>query len=123
MSVTSILQNFRNSYLEFFDELIDQFPEETDLIVIRVFFSDQIPVSVIADSFVERILPHKQIIINRNEKFFIENNHMFDMLDGDKVLHFKRLWQSNKLDSDDKNVIWDWFNLFIKLIEQYKNCK
>lgn len=122
-SVLSILERFKRGYMQFIDELLEQFPEETDLIIIRVFFEDQVPVSVVADSFIEHVLPHRQVIASRNEKFFIENNHMFGMLDTGKVLHFKKLWTSKRLDKDDRDAIWKWFDTFCALVDAYRKSK
>jgi hypothetical protein len=122
-SVLNILQRFKTAYMQFIDELLQLFPTEPDIIIIRVFFEDQIPVSMVADSFINNVLPHKDMIKNRNEKFFLENNHMFGMLDGEKVLHFKKLWTSKNIDDDDRLAIWQWFDTFIALIEAYSKCR
>jgi len=122
-SVVDILKRFKNGYMQFINELLEQFPHETDLIIIRVFFEDQVPVSVVADSFIQHVLPHKHMIDKREDKFFLENNHIFGMLDTGKVLHFKKLWTSPQLDVDDKNAIWNWFDVFCALVEAYRKCK
>ena len=41
MSETLILQEFKNNLITFFDELIDQFPTEADLVIIRIFLKDR----------------------------------------------------------------------------------
>ena len=122
-SSVDILQRFKRSIIQFIDDLIDIFPQESDLIIIRVFFEDQVPVATIADSFVEYVLPHKEIINKRNDKFFLEDNNIFGMLDTGKVLHFKKLWTSNLLDKDDRIIIWKYFDTFITLIEAYKKSR
>ena len=123
LSSTEILQRFKKIIIQFIDELIELFPKESDLIIMRVFFGDQIPVNKIADSFIDHVLPHKEMISSRNENFFLdEENNIFGMIDTGKVVHFKRLWTSKNIDSDDKNAIWAYFDIFIKLIEAYKSC-
>ena len=42
MSELHVLQEFKNGLISFVDELIDQFPKEGDLIMIRIFLKDQI---------------------------------------------------------------------------------
>lgn len=120
-SVINILQRFKSGYMQFIDELLEQFPDEPDLIIIRVFFEDQVPVSVVADAFIQHVLPHRDMIAKRDEKFFLENNHIFGMLDTGKVLHFKKLWTSKRLDKDDRDAIWAWFSTFCTLMDAY--CK
>jgi len=54
----------------------------------------------------------------RNEVFFLEHN-IFDSLGKDKILHFKKLWRSERLDYEDKQVIWNWVDAFIYLGDKY----
>jgi len=122
-SVLTILERFKKGYIQFIDELSEMFPEESDLIIIRVFFEDQVPVSLVADKFIQHVLPHREIIKKRDEKFFLENNNIFGMLDTGKVLHFKKLWTSNRLDKDDRITMWNWFDTFVTLMDAYKDCK
>jgi hypothetical protein len=122
-STLNILGRFKNVYMQFIDELLEQFPNEKELIVIRVFFEDQVPVATVADAFIKHVLPHKKIISERDEKFFLENNHIFDMLDTGKVLHFKKLWTSPTLDNEDKKIIWTWFDTFCTLVDAYIKSK
>ena len=84
-SSLSILERFKRGYIQFIDELLEQFPNEPDLIIIRVFFQNEVPVTSVADSFIVNVLPYKEMIKKRDETFFLENNHMFGMLDGGKV--------------------------------------
>lgn len=123
MSALSILERFKDAYVQFIDELLEQFPNEQDLVVVRVFFKDQIPTTVVADAFIEHVLPHKETIKNRNDKFFMENNHIFGMLDSGKVMHFKNLWTSPTLEDEDREAIWKWFDMFCILAEAYKKTK
>jgi hypothetical protein len=120
-SSLSILERFKRGYIQFIDELLEQFPNEPDLIIIRVFFQNEVPVTSVAESFIVNVLPYKEMIKKRDETFFLENNHMFGMLDGGKVSHFKKLWTSERLDDDDKDTIWQWFDMFCALTEAYKN--
>lgn len=127
MSMLSILKRFRDSYVSFIDELMELFPEEVKLIPLRVFFVDQIPVQIVADKFVEHILPYKSKIVARDDDYFMEDDSMFEMLHQDgkteDVLHFKKLWTSSSLDEEDRDAIWRYFNTFIVLIEKYKELR
>ena len=55
MSEHQILQAFKTNMISFLDELIDQFPTETGLIVARVFLKDQIPVETAMTNFLVTI--------------------------------------------------------------------
>lgn len=122
MSETEILSEFRTQLLTFFEELIAQFPKESDLVVIRLFIENQMPIKEIMRIFIHNINANDQklrkMIKERNEIFFLEHN-MFDNLGKDKVFHFKKLWRSGALDDEDKNVIWNWVDAFVYLSDKY----
>ena len=114
-----LLQEFHEHLLRFLDQLIERFPEEPDLVIVRVLFANQIPVEDILRNFVSRLLPHADEIKNHNEKFFLENDEIFGNLKENKVLHFKKLWLSSDLEKADRETIWQWFELFVDIAERY----
>jgi hypothetical protein len=123
MSEIEVLREFKNGLISFFDELIDQFPEEGDLVIIRIFLNDQIPIKDVMDIFCLKINTDdqklKKMVKDRNESFFLDHN-IFDALGKDKVNHFKKLWRSGRLDDEDKLVVWRWIDSFIYLSDKYK---
>lgn len=121
MSATQIeiLSKFKNSIVAFLDELIEQFPLEGDLVILRIFLSDQVPIMDIMKKFSERALPIKEMVKSRDQSFFIENDVLFSDVNTSKVSYFKELWMSSKLDDEDRDTIWRWFDLFINLAERY----
>ena len=125
-NIIGILQEFKNSLVTFFDELIDQFPEEGDLIMVRIFLKDQMPIETVMTVFINNLHRDdqklKKMVKDRNEVFFLENN-IFDTVGKDKVLHFKKLWRSGRLDNDDKKVVWKWSDSFIFLGDKYLKAK
>ena len=124
MSAEDILQEFKNQLVNFFDELINQFPSEGDLVVIRLFLSNQIPIRDVMNHFNYQLNKEnklfKTMIKNRDEQFFLENN-LFDLngTNRDKMSHFKRLWRSGVLDDEDKEVMWRWVDSFVYLSDKY----
>ena len=120
--MAEILTEFKRQLLNFLDELIDQFPSEEDLIVVRVFLADQIPIASVMSYFITEVLCLKEFVVNKNEAFFLNNNVLFGYLDKNKVNYFKRMWRSGNLDDDDKAVIWAWFMTFISLAEKYQKA-
>ena len=123
---TAILIEFRNSIVNFFDELIDQFPGEQDLTIARIFLKDQIPIKEVLDIFNHKINSEngklKKMVKERNESFFLDNN-VFDSLSSDKVNHFKKLWKSGSLDAETKKVVWLWIDSFIRIGAKYEKLK
>ena len=126
MAETLILTEFKNNLIIFFDELIDQFPSEADLVIMRIFLKDQIPIHDIITIFNDIInkdnQKFKKMIANRNELFFLESD-IFDSISKNKVVHFKKLWRSERLDDDDKKIIWKWIDSFVYLGDKYIKAK
>ena len=108
-----ILSIFKDQFISFLDELIAQFPREPDLVIVRIFMKDQVPVADVLLHVIQEILPHEERIIKKDESFFLDNKKLFAELGKDTVIHFKRLWTSKELDNDDRDVIWSWFKSFL----------
>ena len=126
MSEEEILREFKDQLLNFFDELIQQFPEEGDLVVLRIFLGSQIPIKQVMEAFTLKInsnnMEVRNIIKERNEVFFLEHN-IFGDVSNDKVNHFRKLWRSGNLDDCDKNTIWQWVDSFVYLSDKYVKIK
>lgn len=122
MSHTQVLQEFKRVLISFLDELIEQFPQEGDLVMARIFINDQVPISEVMTTFIHRLLPVKEKVSRRDVNFFLGDGAMsiFQNLDKGKVNYFKRLWQSSALDDDDREQIWKWYDHFIRLAEKYQ---
>jgi len=122
MSEIEVLSEFKTQLISFFDELISQFPLEGDLVVVRLFFANQIPIQDVMNTFNHKINTNDQelrkMIKNRNEAFFLENN-IFENLGKDKINHVKKIWRSDRLDKEDKEVIWNWIDAFMYLGDKY----
>lgn len=122
MPTTEILGEFKKNLIIFFDELIDQFPNEGDLVLLRLFLSTQIPIEEVMKTFTYSINKNEQelrkMVKERNDTFFLEHN-VFENVNKNKVSRFKKLWVSESLDVDDKNVIWNWVDVFIYLSDKY----
>lgn len=113
-------KDFHTNLLQFFDELIGQFPEEGDLIIIRVFLKDKVSILDTINYCCLNILPLKNNIKEKDESIFLDNDALFEKLNKDNVNRFKKLWRSGRLDQKDKDVVWEWLNLFIKLMEKHQ---
>ena len=115
-----ILSIFKDQFITFLDELIAQFPNEPDLVIVRIFMKDQVPVADVLCHLIQEILPHKDKIKAKDDRFFLENKNLFSEISSETVIHFKRLWTSKALDSDDREAIWAWFQSFCTLAQKYQ---
>lgn len=132
MSEIHVLKEFKNNLISFFDELIDQFPDIGELVMIRIFLKDQVIIKDVIESVSYQINKNDQmirkIIRDRNEEFFLQENNFFDSLyvsskKKDKVLKFQTIWRSNRLDKEDKETIWKWIDSFVFLTDKYNKMK
>ena len=132
---TQVLTEFKNGLISFFDELIDQFPEEGDLVIVRIFLKDQILIEDVMNIFVYHLTKDdnkmKTMIKSRNETYFLDNNFFENMNKNDgsannnknKLIHFKKLWKSGRLDDQDKKVVCRWIDSFVYLADKYIKIK
>ncbi len=118
-----ILSEFKKTVVQFFDELIAQFPTASDLVVCRVMMKDQVPVRLVMDAFCDKLDENdgemRAMIREKNEEFLIERD-IFEVVSGEVGTRLKKLWVSPQLCDDDRNVIWDWFNSFVFLADRFK---
>ena len=126
MAETQILIQFKNSLISFIDELIEQFPQEPDLIILRIFLKDQIPIEDVMTKFTYTINKNdqelKKYITDRNEIFFLESD-VFESIARSKTINFKKLWRSGNLDDEEKETVWKWIDSFVKLSDLYNKSK
>lgn len=119
LSKIEILKIFREKLIDFLDALREKIPKENDIVVLRVYFAEQIPIELALQIFSKRILPFEDMVTNQDERFFMEENDLFEGLKRDKVHYFKTLWTSPSFNETDKEVLWKWFKAFLKLAKLY----
>ena len=131
----AILAVFKKSLVSFLDELIDQFPTETNLILCRLFVKDQIPIKVTLENFLKKIEANnsrlKLMAKERDESFFLKGNIFYIgndpaseeySLSSNTVNYLRKIWLSD-LDTDDRKTLWQWFDSFIAIAEKYNEIK
>ena len=117
---TNILNEFHKSLITFFDELIEQCPDESAFVMYRILLKDQIPIVEIMSHFVQNIYPDKDLIINKDERFILEKNSLFPNIDKSNVNYMRKIWRSPNFDKENKETTWNWLLCFIKYVEKYK---
>ncbi len=120
-SKSDVLSEFKKNITEFIDELIDQFPTEGNMVMARVKILEIWPISSTMKDYIKHILPFKEAINRRDEKFFLEKDELFVKLEPKKVITFKKMWVD--MDGDNKIIIFNWFKLFNGLAERYLELK
>ncbi len=117
---TEMLEMLKTQLLSFFDELIETIPSETDFVVFRVSIENRISVETIMNYIVKNLCPLSEMIKTKNPVFFGLRNILFELLENYSRNIFQEIWESNKLDSEDKKIIWEWFESLVLLGERYK---
>jgi hypothetical protein len=124
-----VLIEFKNNMITFFDELIDQFPNSGELIVMRIFLKDQIHIKNVIELTGYQLNKNqgiiRKMIKDRDEDFFLEENNFFDVLNDNKKNKFKfsSIWRSKRSDKEDKEIIWKWIDSFVFLTDKYNKLK
>jgi hypothetical protein len=118
MTDIQILQEFKDNLISFIDELIEQFPDVADLIIIRIFLKDQVPMTDVVNKFIDHF-DLKPMIKARDDNVFLEHDILFESLDKKRVNHFQKIWLSERLDDEDRTIMWCWMDSFIYLAEKY----
>lgn len=127
MNEEKILQEFKKTLLDFIDELIDMFPNEGEIIILRIFLNDQVPIKTTITNFISKLnsIPNKKqnvnirkLIKDRNEECLLENNLLFNSVPEEKIKKFHQLWKL--LDGDDKKTMWKWIDVLVYQSDKYK---
>jgi len=119
-----LLKEFQVQLLRFVDELMEQFPHVAEFVICRIFIKDQVSIYDLLGRFCRDLLPHKEQVEKRNESFFLENSLFLTKgaVSENRVNFFKDLWCSDRLDPSDRDVIWDWMEVFMQIGEKYEKA-
>jgi hypothetical protein len=118
---TNILIMFKNQMVSFIEQLIQQFPQEGDFVVLKLFVDTQVQIEKLVHGWIKQLDRNdgkvRKMITDRNDIFFIEENP-FKFINDQRLLKFTTLWKT--LEDDDKQSIWKWMDLFVKISDKYK---
>jgi hypothetical protein len=109
----------KEQMLNLTDDLLEILPNERDVFAARLYFEFQ-PAINLMEGFVKHVIPRRDYIKNRDERYFTENGSIFGSLPQNKVDHFKNMFLSGRIGDDEKQVIWDYFDVFLTLAENFE---
>lgn len=127
MSNININDALKKDILNFIDR-IDEIFVDHDIIIdefvgIKFYFSVMKPENVM-NHVVKHVLPHKEKIKSRADNFFYKNNMLFgDLPESKKYLNYLSDVWSKDFDYEDKNEVWEFFDLFIMYAEKFLTLK
>jgi hypothetical protein len=128
-----ILQIFKAKMIEFMDVISDIFPDDKDLIAKRILFENHVPIEESMNQFSIRVVPLEgddektrtekasrlTMIRERNDNFIKSNDSLFFGVNAQRLANWKQMWESRKLTKEDRAMIWDWLDLFVRLAQMY----
>jgi hypothetical protein len=120
-SQIDLLNKLKNNLLIFIDELISILPSESDLVLVRFFIKDHVPIADVMTYISNKLLPLDNYVRAKDDRFFLEHQVLFEELrdEQNRVNYFKNVWTN--LDEDNKEVIWNWFALFLNIAKKYNS--
>jgi hypothetical protein len=78
----------------------------------------------LAEHYVNHVLNWKQMIKDRNDNFFLENDYIYPNAPKEDVEFFRTLWLPNStfhLSTDEKEVVYEYFDTMIHYCQQWKD--
>jgi len=119
--VSKIIDTLKNETLNLFDDIISLYPNETDILLARLYIYNIEPITLM-DGYIRSVYPFRGYIENKNEEFFIKTDNIFGKISSDKINRFKDII-TRDMSADNKVAIWKYFEVFIALIEKYQEFK
>jgi hypothetical protein len=121
-NINNISTKMEKMMVSFFDELIEQFPNEADFVTLRVLISSgQAPMSFLLEIWIKNFEDDKKKIKERNPEFFTSSSGTLSSIGKTSIVDtFRRVWKVIDLDEDNKQTIWKWVDNFVFIVERYK---
>ncbi len=129
MNKGELIRLFKDRLEAFLNVLIDQFPKEKDLVMLQlVVRGNMLDTEKALYNFTTIILPHKEMVIKKDEDFFLTKcgsllSGSLVKVKADTVDHFKRIWLSGTLTENDRENLWRWFKLFLNIAIEFDKQK
>lgn len=115
--VSKIINTLKNETLNLFDDIISLYPNETDILLARLFIYNIEPMDLM-NGYIRSVYPFKGYIENKNEEFFMRTDNIFGKISSDKINRFKDIITQD-MSVENKAAIWRYFEVFLALIEKF----
>ena len=123
MNSIKLASTLHEQVLTFVDELSKMITGDNGELISINFFYQQYPAEKLMEEMITFVLPWESQIKSRDDDFFYSNKQLFGDLPDESVDYFSNLWKSDKLDDEDKSVVWEYFDVFIECAKAYKKIK
>lgn len=119
----SLLFDLKQTVLDMLTDLSQVFTqdnEKDDLAIIMIFYK-KLDLQRIMKYTIEKLLPHKEQIKNRDINFFDKNRYIFAGLPDKRVAHYRdAIFVDKRISIHDMNIIWDYFEAIITITDLYE---
>ena len=128
MSKIDPIKDLKNTVLDFIgtlkDEILTRDQERGELLIVEMYFKNLHPERLM-NHIIDKILPHTDKIKNKELIFFSKNKGaLFAGLPADRISYYSDLiMNSNRLDDEDRDEIWEYLEVIVALAEVYKKRK
>lgn len=114
-----VIKKLKKEFLSFIDDILDVFPNNTDILLNRIF-AYQLSENMLIENLYKNI--NFECIENRNEYYLINELVFFkseEFINKEKYI-FKNIWNTDGMNETNKELIWKWMNMIIFLIKTAK---
>jgi len=105
---------FYDGIIEFIDSILTVLPNETPLVVAKVYIQTKISKEKLIKKYIKNILPLADAIARRDDSF-IDGQYLDALLNENSMfkIDFYSIWQ--QLDAGNRDLTWQWLEAFNKL--------
>lgn len=97
--------------------------EQGEFMMVEFFFKRMHPESIM-NHIVEKILPWKDKINERDQNYFLENTALFEGLPKDRISHYGQVISGgDRVDDEDRETIWAYFDTIVAIAESHRKDK
>ncbi len=125
--MTSLVQ-IRTVFIQQLDSFVEEisglYPDEKEIMLFAEKYKliKGVNNKMIIEGFIQYVLPLKAQILEKNEDFFLNGGGQEDVNKDDYSMKLrdiiKNVWM-NKMTDVNKEIIWKYFTVFVKLSEKY----
>ena len=119
------MSEYKTKFLKVTENLINELlrilPNDVNITLFKekYYLIKKVNSTLVINSFVKYVIPFKQEIMEKNEKYFLENGTKEDL--GEKKYKYsidlKENWKN--LNEQNKEIIWKYFQVLLVLTEKY----
>ena len=98
--------------------------QEQNELLIAEFFFKRLHKGRVMQHVLDKIVPWKDMIYDRNLEFFLDHNTIFEKLPSERVSYYSRKIASKEgITDEDIDTLWEYLDSMIAVAEAHKKIK